>query len=26
MVNGEYPANTSDLKAIVDHALDVAFD
>ena len=26
MVNGEYPANTSDLKSIVDHALDVAFD
>ncbi|HEX4984229.1 MAG TPA: serine hydrolase domain-containing protein [Ilumatobacteraceae bacterium] len=26
MVNGEYPGDTSDLKTIVDNALDVAFD
>ena len=26
MVNGEYPGDTSDLKAIVDNALDIAFD
>jgi D-alanyl-D-alanine carboxypeptidase len=26
VVNGEYPANTSDLKSIVDNALDIAFD
>ena len=26
MVNGEYPGDTSDLKSIVDNALDIAFD
>jgi D-alanyl-D-alanine carboxypeptidase len=26
MVNGEYPGNTSDLKSMVDNALDIAFD
>jgi D-alanyl-D-alanine carboxypeptidase len=26
LVNGEYPRDTSDLKAIVDNALDIAFD
>jgi D-alanyl-D-alanine carboxypeptidase len=26
VVNGEYPGTTSDLKSIVDHALDLAFD
>ena len=26
MVNGEYPRDTSDLKSIVDNALDIAFD